>query len=159
MPSGGARSRSGPPPDPSSERSERRGVSFTALPAEGFSGEVPPWPLPRLDVAEGADRVAARELELWEWAWRTPQACAWATPAEVWRSQFVARWVRQAVVCESVGAKAGDHAQLHRYADEIGLTTAGLRLMGWKVAVDEVAAKASTPAARAERRLRPVDAQ
>ena len=73
--------------------------------------------------------------------------------------QTVARWVRQAVLCESHEAKAADHAQLHRYADQVGLTTAGLREMGWKVAVDEVAAKRSDrPAAaapvRRERRLR-----
>jgi len=134
-------------------------LSFTALPAEGYQGEVPEWPLPRLELGEGSDVVAARELELWEWAWRTPQACAWATPAESWRSQIVARWVRQAVVCESARAKTGDHAQLHRYADEIGFSSAGLRLMGWKVAVNEVAAKAAEPAARSERRLRSVDAQ
>lgn len=96
---------------------------------------------------------------MWEWAWRTPQACAWSLPSEVWRSQMVARWVRQAVLCESHEAKAADHAQLHRYADQIGLTTAGLREMGWKVAVDEVgAARSIRPApgaqSRPERRLR-----
>lgn len=105
---------------------------MTALPAEGYHGLVPDFPLPA---------PSGREIELWEWAWRTPQACAWSLPSEAWRAQTVARWVRQAVKCESESAAAADHGQLHRYADQIGLTTAGLREMGWKVAVDEVAAK------------------
>lgn len=134
MPRGGARNRSGPPPREDSGRSERRGYKLTALPAEGYDGPVPEWPLP-----DGTER----ELALWEWAWRTPQACAWSLPSESWRAQIVARWVRQAARCESSASSAADHGQLHRYADQIGLTTAGLREMGWKVAVDEVATKAA----------------
>ena len=107
---------------------------MTALPAEGYSGPVPEWPLP----VSGEDWVAEREAELWAWAWSTPQACAWSMPSERWRVQMVARWVRQAVLCEGPAARAADHGQLHRYADQIGLTTAGLREMGWKVAVDHV---------------------
>lgn len=174
MARGGARNRSGPAPVEGSARSDARGYSLQALPAEGHAGEVPEWPLPRRQIwftyrvdketvrerdRGGEEAVAEREAELWEWAWRTPQACAWALPSEAWRVQTVARWVRQAVLCESHEAKAADHAQLHRYADQVGLTTAGLREMGWKVAVDEVAAKRSDrPAAaapvRRERRLR-----
>ena len=167
MARGGARNRSGPPPREGSARSDARGYSLTALPAEGFDGPVPEWPLPRRQIwlsyrvdkelvrerdRGGEDAVAEREAELWEWAWRTPQACAWSLPSEAWRAQTVARWVRQAVLCESHEAKAADHAQLHRYADQVGLTTAGLREMGWKVAVDDLAAK------RAERTDRPAPA-
>lgn len=174
MARGGARNRSGPPPQEGSARSDARGYSLQALPAEGFAGSVPEWPLPTRqvwityrvdkDVVRERDRVAeamvaAREAELWEWAWRTPQACAWSLPSEAWRSQIVARWVRQAVLCESHAASAADHGQLHRYADQVGLTTAGLREMGWKVAVDEVAAARAQTAQRTEqpkreRRLR-----
>ena len=137
MARGGARNRSGPVPAEGSARSEARGYSLTALPAEGFDGEPPAWPL---------TAATRRELDVWREVWRTPQACAWALPSEAWRAQTVARWVRQAVLCESHEAKAADHAQLHRYADQVGLTTAGLREMGWKVAVDEVgAARAQTP--------------
>lgn len=116
----------------------RRGYELAALPAEGYDGPTPEWPLPLyadlLPDLAGMDRMDAREADLWSWAWRTPQACAWSLPSEAWRTEIVARWVRQAVVCESPGAKAADHGQLHRYADQIGLTTAGLREMGWKVA-------------------------
>ena len=65
MARGGARNRSGPSPDPSSGRSDARGYSLTALPSEGYSGPVPPFPLPV---------PAARELELWAEAWASPQA-------------------------------------------------------------------------------------
>ena len=148
MAKGGARNRSGPPPDPKSGRSEVRGYSLTALPAEGYDGPIPEWPLPV---------PRERELEVWEWAWRTPQACAWSLPSESWRARTVALWVRVSVRCEDADAPASLFAQLHRLADQVGLTTAGLAEMGGKVAVDEVAAQRSQrPAAqpKRERRLR-----
>lgn len=154
MPRGGARNRSGPPPDPDSGRSEARGFKLTALPAEGFKGRVPRFPLPPRSVyyvidkvrhldEEATAAVQARELELWRWAWRTPQACAWSMPSERWRTYTVALWVRTAVICEGSDATAADKGSLHRFADQIGMTTAGLAEMGWKVAVDELAAKAA----------------
>lgn len=150
---GGARNRSGPPVDPKSGRSDRRGLQFVSLPAEGHDGEVPEFPLlPRrvmrwehgekgtrwqvLDE-ESTEAVREREVELWEWAWRTPQAAAWAK--EPWRWQAVAHWVRTSVICESDEATASDRGSLHRFADQIGLTPAGLRENGWAIAADEVA--------------------
>lgn len=179
MARGGARNRSGPAADPQSGRSDARGYKLTALPAEGFAGPVPEFPLPKRSVfyttfedkrpirvfdEEATATVAERELELWEWAWSTPQACAWSMPSERWRSYTVGMWVRTAVICESSDATAADKNSLHRFADQIGLTTAGLAEMGWKVAVDEVAAKAAdkvpTEAATPRpRRLRSADAQ
>ena len=134
MPRGGARNRSGPKADPTSGRSDRRGFMLTALPAEGYDGPVPEFPLPR---------PTSRELEVWTQAWRTPQACAWSLPSEEWRIRTVAMWVRMSVRCEAPDATAGLLSQLHRFADQIGMTTAGLAEMGWRVAVDEVAAKAA----------------
>ncbi|MFE7799021.1 hypothetical protein [Nocardia sp. NPDC057440] len=147
-----------------------------ALPAEGYSGPAPDFPLmPRrvmrweygekgarfqtLDEAE-TEFVSVREAELWTWAWSTPQAVAWA--AEPWRWQAVAHWVRTSVICESDEAMAADRGSLHRFADQIGLTPAGLRENGWQVTSDEVAAaraekKVKAPSsAPPERRLRPV---
>jgi len=132
MSRGGARNRSGPQADPSSARSDARGFSLTALPAEGFDGPVPEFPLP------GA---LGRELELWGEVWRSPQACAWSLPSERWRWRTVALWVRLSVRCEDAEAPASLLAQLHRFADQIGMTTAGLAEMGWRVAVDEVGAR------------------
>lgn len=58
-------------------------------------------------------------------------------------------WARLSVRCEDPDAPAALLGQLHRFADQIGMTTAGLAEMGWKVAVDEVGAKAaSKPAAK-----------
>lgn len=132
MTSGGARNRSGPSPQESSGRSDSRGFSLTALPAEGYRGDVPDFPLPQ---------ACLRELEVWEQAWRTPQACAWSMPSEAWRLRTVAMWVRLTVRCEDLEASASLLGQVHRFADQIGMTTAGLAEMGWKVAVDAVAAK------------------
>lgn len=148
MTSGGRRNRNHKPVE-GSARSDARGFTLTALPAEGFRGPVPDWPLPV---------PLERELEVWEWAWRTPQACAWSLPSESWRARTVALWVRVSVRCEDADAPASLFAQLHRLADQVGLTTAGLAEMGWKVAVDEVAAQRSQRPAvepvRRERRLR-----
>lgn len=127
MPSGG-HARSGPPADPNSARSDRRGLSFIRLPAEGYGGEAPEWPL---------HGQSAREAQLWAWAWTTPQACAWAL--EPWRWHSVAMWVRVAVICEGPMAQAADKNGLHRFADQIGLTPAGLKENGWQIARDETA--------------------
>lgn len=169
MSRGGARNRSGPQPDPSSGRSDRRSFTLTALPSEGFSGDVPEFPLPKRDVwnvyfedkkrvrefDEGeTERIAERELDLWASVWSYPQACAWSM--EPWRWNLVAMWVRTFVICEGSEATAADKGALHRFADQIGLTPAGLKENGWAIARDEVAARADTKrdAPKRERRLR-----
>lgn len=124
----GTNTNSGPPPDPNSLKSAKRGLTFTALPAQGYDGEAPDFPL---------KNAQERELELWAWAWTTPQAAAWAR--ERWRWLSVAMWVRTQFVCESLEATAADKNSLHRFADQIGLTPAGLAFNGWKVAADQLA--------------------
>jgi hypothetical protein len=142
MAQGGARNRSGPKADPDSGRSDARGYKLTALPAEGYDGPVPDFPLP-----EATDR----ELAVWAEAWATPQACAWSLPSERWRVRTVAMWVRLSVRCESPEAGAAHLGQLHRFADQIGMTTAGLAEMGWRVAVDEVAERRAEAAPAAKK--------
>lgn len=154
MASGGARNRSGPPKDPNSERSDRAGVLFQALPARGFDGPVPVFPLP------GA---TGREAEVWESVWRTPQAWAWAQPGMEWLHRTVAMWVRVSVRCEDAEAGPTLLAQVHRFADQIGMTTAGLQALGWTIARDELAERRSgrpesVGAERPVRRMRSVDA-
>ena len=150
-------------------------MRFDALPAEGYDGPAPSWPLPRRVVlrwesegkarwqapdADATESVAERERELWLWAWRTPQAAAWAKPSESWRLPLVAMWVRTFVLCESSEATAADKNSLHRFADQIGMTPAGLKENGWAVARDEVgekrAAQPDAPAVAPQRRLRAV---
>lgn len=143
MTRGGARNRSGPPKQEGSARSDAAGYVLTALPAEGYKGDVPDFPLP-----EPSDR----ETELWAEAWRTPQACAWSLPSEAWRQRTVAMWVRMSVRCEQPDAPASLLGQLHRFADQIGMTTAGLAEMGWKVAVDQTAQKRAEKATEVPKR-------
>jgi hypothetical protein len=156
MARGGRRNRSGPAKDPKSRTSERISYSLQALPAEGYNGPIPDFPLMarrvmrwefedkrRFQVVdeESTQLVADREAELWEWAWSTPQACAWSMPSEAWRLMTIAMWVRTMVICEGDESTAADKSSLHRFADQIGMTTAGLAEMGWKVVVDELAGK------------------
>lgn len=133
MARGGARNRSGPPPEEDSRTSERRGVVFTALPAEGYKRKAPAFPLPA---------PTNRELDVWAQAWRTPQAAAWSV--QQWRWYTVAQWVRWSVRMEAGDAPASLGTVVVRLADQIGLTPAGLKENGWKIATDEVAEKAAT---------------
>lgn len=127
MASGGARNRAGRPADPNSGRSDRRGLSFDALPNEGYQGEIPDFPKPVQDQ---------RVLDLWDEAWRTPQAAAWAL--EAWRWPIIAEYCNIAFLVE-VEASAALIAQLHRYRDQLGLTPAGMRDNGWAIAKSEFA--------------------
>lgn len=135
MSKGGARNRSGPPPDAASGRSDRRGLVLTALPNEGYDGNVPEFPLPNPSV---------RELAIWADAWTTPQACAWSL--EPWRWQTVAEYARFKAMCEAE-PNASLIGQLHRYRDQIGLTPAGLKENGWSIATDEIAQAQQAPGA------------
>lgn len=138
MPRGGARNRSGPQPDENSLKSAKVGYSLTALPSEGYQGEVPAFPLPD---------ATAREAEVWQQAWRTPQAAAWSMQA--WRHRTVALWVRWSVRMEDPEAGAALGNVVVRLADQIGLTPAGLKENGWKIATDQVAAKRADKQAEA----------
>lgn len=150
MARGGARNRSGPKADPNSGRSDRRGYKLTALPAEGYDGPVPEWPL---------SEASGRELEVWESLWRTPQACAWSMPSESWRTRTVALYCRTVVRCEDPAAGAALLAQLHRFADQIGMTTAGLAEMGWAVATDALAERRDGDGEAAERPAKPTSSR
>jgi hypothetical protein len=154
-----------------SGRSARRGLDLSALPNEGYAGEVPPFPLPPAVVmlefydADEKRRVAEpdhaasesrrdREQELWAWAWSTPQAAAWAR--EPWRWQAVAMWVRTTAICESPEATAADKNALHRFADQVGLTPAGLKENGWAIAAAQIEPAASAKPVEEVERAAPV---
>ena len=68
MAKGGARTRSGPAPDPLALRRERDAGEWTELPAAGRDGPVPDFPLVQ---------PLARELEIWAAQWVRPQALMW----------------------------------------------------------------------------------
>lgn len=109
---------------------------------------VPEFPLPQ---------AMDRECELWAQVWATPQACAWAI--QPWRHYIVAQWVRWSVKAEDLEAPASLVAAVIRFADQIGLTPAGLKENGWAIAADEVAKArkvTSAPVEAPSRRLRAV---
>lgn len=132
MARGGARNRSGPQIDPSSGRSERRGIKLTALPSEGFQGDPPEFPLPA---------ATKRELEVWASLWRTPQACAWSMQS--WRWLNVADLVRLQVRGEAHDAPVNIATAVRQLRADLGLTPAGLKENGWAIAVDQVGEKRS----------------
>lgn len=149
MARGGARNRSGPQPDPLSGRSERRKFILTALPREGRSGRAPAFPLPIRrfwksddvgDVVEDRLRTRAfrdRELAVWRSSWKTPQACGWESNGWLWET--IAEFCRLKTVVElEPDSNAALVAQLHRYRDQIGLTSAGLKDLGWRIADEPV---------------------
>lgn len=139
MPKGGARVNSGPAPDPNALRRDRTSdaAGWTTLPAGGFDGEIPEWPL---------TDATGREAVLWERAWRSPQAAAWARMG--W-SHDVAMYVRHLGLAEAGDMKAAGEAR--QWSDRLGLNPAAMLRNRWRVAPDEVAqARASRgPAAPA----------
>lgn len=134
MASGGSRNRSGPPADPSSGRSDRRGFKLTALPSEGYRGAVPP-------ISDFLPAATPRHEAVWAQLWTTPQACAWSM--ESWRWPVVADLVKYTVRSEPADAPASLGTVVRQLRDDCGLSKAGLVQNGWAIAVDEVAAKAA----------------
>ena len=127
MASGGARNRSGPPLDPNSGRSERRGVKLTALPNEGYRGEVPEFPIP------GAD---GRVLEVWESLWRRPQACVWVS--QPWRWDAIGELAMLQVRAESPDCPVNVFDKIRQWRADLGLTPAGLIENGWSIATADI---------------------
>lgn len=142
MPSGG-HARSGPAPDPDALRRGRTGdAAWTTLPAEGFAGEVPVWPLSDADAVE---------LAYWADLWRKPQAVMWA---KLGMSRQLAAYVRAFVESTEREASAGLKTAVLRMEGELGLSLPGMHSLRWKFAEDEVAAKrgsAPAPAGKSAR--------
>lgn len=173
MPKGGARVRSGPPADPTSARSERRGTTAitagTPLPSEGHRGRAPAYPLPKINRGVSSEGRAntvmttafrKRELEIWRLVWKTPQAAAWA--GDSWRWQTIAEYCRiKAAVELDPDSNAALLSRLREYRNEIGLSPDGMKANGWTIAQDQVAQQAAkkttaTKKTAPQRRLRAV---
>lgn len=125
----GGHARSGPAPDPRSGASDRKGLKFSALPAEGYSGDVPEFPTPV---------VFGSELKWWKWAWTTPQAALWATPQWSWVIPAVADWCRLKAQSESVDAPVAVWSAIARREADILLTNDSLLRAGYRVAANEL---------------------
>ena len=118
----------GPVPNPASRRqSVQQSHTWTDLPAEGYQGEVPEWPLSRARKAEAV---------MWERYWRKPQAKAWAHMGMV---DEVALYVR-AFLAGSVG-DVKSMTEARQWADRLGLTPSALLRNRWRIRADEVAAR------------------
>lgn len=126
----------GPPPNPNARRRNARpGGGILRLPASGYRGPVPDFPLlppPRDD----SGRIGDRERELWAELWRTPQAVAWVAGGTSW-VHTVAMHVRCFVRGE---AGSLDHVKEARAsADRLGLSPRAMRGLMWEIAPDELA--------------------
>ncbi|WP_327436142.1 hypothetical protein OG279_26245 [Streptomyces sp. NBC_01201] len=124
MSRGGARTVSGPPPDPRSMRSAKsmdKG-GWRTLPAEGRSGEAPEWPL---------TEAAEREVELWDDLWAKPQAVAWE---DMGQELEVALFVRTLAEAERADARLDVKKMVRGYLDSLGLSVAGMNRNRWKIA-------------------------
>lgn len=128
MTSGGARARSGPAPDPNALRRDRKDdAGWETLPAGGYDGPVPAFPLP---VALEA------EVELWSTLWAKPQAAMWA---KLGLEYEVAAYVRAFLESVEAEASAGLKTAVLRMSAEIGLSLPGMHSLRWKFSEDELA--------------------
>lgn len=125
MPSGGARARSGPPPDPNALRRERDAGEWTMLPQSGREGPPPPWPLTEEEP---------REAELWGRLWAKPQALMWERYGQ---ETEVALYVRRFAEAEERESSVALSTLIRQLADSLGLTTPGMRANRWRIVADE----------------------
>ena len=116
------------------------------LPAKGYDGEVPAWPLP--------GRQSAAEREAWAQLWRTPQAFAWARLGWV---RTVARYCRVMVRAERSNSTAAVQGQATALEDRLGLSPKAMRLLLWTITADEVAEQREARSQGARERLRAVE--
>jgi hypothetical protein len=121
MTKGGARSRSGPAPDPTALRRERDAGEWTILPAEGREGATPDWPL-----TEQTDR----EDDLWVRLWEMPQALMWERYGQ---EIEVALYVRRLAEAEARESSVALSTLVRQLADSLGLSTPGMRANRWRV--------------------------
>lgn len=135
MPSGGARARSGPAPDPNAVR-RRDHVDpkgWVVLPVEGRKGVVPVFPL-----RDGS----SVELELWGELWLKPQAVMW----EKLGLRFqVAAYVRAFLESVEPEASAGIKTAVIRMEGELGISLPGMAALRWRLSEDELELKRSEP--------------
>jgi hypothetical protein len=121
MPKGGARTRSGPAPDPSALRRERDAGEWTILPAEGREGAMPNWPF---------EEQSVREAALWDRLWRMPQALMWERYGQ---DVEVALYVRRLAEAEKPDSAVVLSTLVRQLADSLGLSTPGMRANRWRI--------------------------
>lgn len=145
MPKGGARTHSGPPPDPNALRRDRKADGeWTTLPPVR-EGRAPKWPL--------VDQTG-REERVWASYWRKPQAILWERNGQEFE---VAIHVRQLVEAEVEGATSAARTLVRQQMDSLLLTLPAMRSARVRISADEVGEKRATqpaPAAPTSSRTR-----
>lgn len=123
MPRGGARSVSGPAPDPNALRRNRPSdaAGWTTLPRSPEYTPAPEWPL---------ISPTPREVEFWLDLWTRPQAVMWH---EMNLDTEVAMYVRK--LCEAEMPRASNELQkvVRQYLDSLGLSVQGMLRNRWKI--------------------------
>jgi hypothetical protein len=144
MPSGGARSRSGPAPDPTALRRDRDSGEWANLPADGRQGATPEWPLTEQTI---------READLWETLWHKPQAVMWE---KLGQELEVALYVRRFTEAELLDSAVNLSTLVRQMGDSLGLTTPGLRANRWRITAGDAQQReaAGQPAGRVSARSR-----
>lgn len=139
---GGARGRSGPPPDPNALRRDKDTSDWTTLPSEGRDGPVPEWPL--------ADQIK-REQTIWEKEWTRPQAVEWERNGQ---ELEVAMYVRNLIAAERHDAASNVRTLLRQQQEALGLSLPGLLRNHWRIGhPEEESVPRAAPSARGRLRV------
>jgi hypothetical protein len=105
------------------------------LPAGGFAGEIPDFPLPD---------ALSLEVDLWAELWRKPQAAAWDSLGLKFQ---VAAYVRAYLKATALEAVNGWSTVVLRMEAELGLNVPGMRANGWRISGGPTTAPATTASA------------
>jgi hypothetical protein len=137
MASGGARSRSGPAPDPDALRRDRASdaAGWITLPGERTDA-APEWPL---------EAQTQREEALWELEWRRPQAHEWARLGLELEVALYVRAFTEAEVPDASG-KVRDYVRMSR--ENLGLSVPGLARHRWRIAGTPASASSTSETPR-----------
>lgn len=139
MPKGGARTTSGPAPDPGSARTARTVGEWTTLPLrDGVGIDVPPWPVP-------GEHPSEAEQTVWESMWLTyPQAAIWERDnMQLQVAAYVRIWMMS-----MTGKRSAIHASnAKQLASELLISTHALRAAKCVIAgsADAAALASHTP--------------
>lgn len=115
----------GPAPKPNARRRNVKPTS-TQLPAAGYDGPTPAWPL---------GKASSAEKDAWEALWCTPQASEWVRLSA---TRTVARYVRALVVAEKRDTTAFHLSEVRQLEDRLGLTPMSMMRLRWEIAPAEV---------------------
>lgn len=142
MPKGGARTRSGPPADPSATRRHGSGGEWETISGDGQAAEVPDWPL---------TQASSRELQLWRELWGRPQSVLWERNNQALEVALLCRRLSEA---EEPGASVALGTLVRQMMDSLLLTIPSMRAARVRISDVAAAAPVARPATRASAKER-----